>query len=60
MPRWDFYCEKCHATIELAFKSVEDASDARCAECSSKLTRQAASGSFTIRGYSAQNGYTRR
>lgn len=60
MPRWDFTCEDCNVTSELVFPSVEDTQDARCPKCGGKVARQPAAGSFTIQGYSARNGYSRR
>ena len=59
MPRWDFKCEKCGHTDEYAFRNLEEASDIECSKCGGEMIRQPASGSFTIRGFSYKNGYSK-
>jgi putative FmdB family regulatory protein len=59
MPRWDFDCETCQRTFELVFRRLDDANDVPCPKCGNTLTRKPASGSFTITGFNARNGYAK-
>lgn len=60
MPRWDFSCDTCHTTVELTFKTAEAAASATCPTCGRPLTRQPAAPNFTVHGYNARNGYSKR
>jgi putative FmdB family regulatory protein len=59
MPLWDFYCELCDLKVELSFRTLEDADHATCPKCGSLLSRKPAAPNFSVKGYNADNGYSK-
>ena len=59
MPRWDFYCEHCQTTTELAFPTYRDTEKARCSQCGGTLAKHVAKSHFVVTGYNAKNRYTK-
>ena len=61
MPRWDFECKDCGNLVEVSFPDLEraDTTPVYCRHCHSgtPMMRLPAAPSFTIRGFSAKNGY---
>lgn len=59
MPRWDFHCDVCGTTKELAFPSVDQTESVKCQTCGGILKRLPSAASFTVSGYSYKNGYSK-
>lgn len=59
MPVWDFYCDFCKTTIELTFRHRDESEDVKCAVCQGLLRRLPSAPSFTVKGFSAHNGYSK-
>ena len=60
MPLYNFYCKKCDCEFE-SLVSFSDREKVRCKKCGSLVkTQVSAPGVINIKGFNAENGYSKK
>lgn len=60
MPRFDFKCPQCGEEEHDVWVSFADPQPVLCLNCEHKMRKLPAAPNFTVKGYNASNGYTKK
>lgn len=58
MPRFDYECPQCGEITEVTIPLGDTSHVVWCMECERIMTKLPPNTSFTVRGFSAKNGYS--